>query len=334
MSYKYKVSVIIPVYNVQDTLEKCVNSAVKQDLEQQDYEIILINDGSTDRSLEIAEEMSKRYDNVSLISQENQGLSGARNTGLNYCSGEYVTFLDSDDAFALNQLGSIYKVCKENDLDVCRLKKCYINKDGKKIRCDTFKGVLLDHIYTGEEAYLFLVGSVCASFFKVSIIKDNKLEFYRGLTQEDVEFSTRFLTHVHKAMVLDKVLYYCLINYNSLSRDKSFDKQNRYVCDTAKVISLSKAYAQSDHVSDTYRKLITKRSNSAIIGVMINFMKKNTIPLEIVKNFINYSKELGVLPLKGGTLSFQSKLFMPIANNKKLYFFIYNLYKKYLRYKH
>ena len=98
-----KLSIIVPVYNVADYLPKCLDSLLVQDLSQNEYEIIVVNDGSTDNSGKIAEEYSKTYSNIILINQENQGLSGARNTGIQNAKGEYVQFVDSDDYLEPNR---------------------------------------------------------------------------------------------------------------------------------------------------------------------------------------------------------------------------------------
>ena len=97
-----KLSIIVPVYNVEKYIEKCLNSLCNPEIEK---EIIIVNDGSTDSSLKIVEEFKKNHDkeNIIIISQENKGLSEARNTGLRKAKGEYVSFIDSDD-FVNNKL--------------------------------------------------------------------------------------------------------------------------------------------------------------------------------------------------------------------------------------
>ena len=97
-----KISLIIPVYNVEQYLEKCLLSCLDQDLPQSDYEIIVVNDGSPDGSLAIAERIAATATNITVVSQENGGLSAARNTGLEIAKGKYVWFIDSDDTIKKN----------------------------------------------------------------------------------------------------------------------------------------------------------------------------------------------------------------------------------------
>ena len=99
------ISVIIPIYNTEKYLKDCINSVLKQTIN--DYEIILINDGSTDKSKEIAEQYCHDYDNISLINQSNKGQGAARNVGVVAAKGEYVYFLDSDDTIENN----LFEIC-------------------------------------------------------------------------------------------------------------------------------------------------------------------------------------------------------------------------------
>src|SRR5690606_23371492 len=91
------LSIIVPIYNVQDYLKTCIDSLFNQDLLISDYEVIAVNDGSTDASLAILESLKKTYNSINIITQNNQGLSGARNTGIKHAIGTYILFVDSDD---------------------------------------------------------------------------------------------------------------------------------------------------------------------------------------------------------------------------------------------
>ena len=110
-----KISVIIPVFNVELYLEECLDSVINQSLD--DLEIICVNDGSTDSSLSILEKYAKMDDRVKIISQENQGQGSARNKGLSIAKGECIYFIDSDDKIELDTLKDCYDCVKKNDLD-------------------------------------------------------------------------------------------------------------------------------------------------------------------------------------------------------------------------
>lgn len=108
-------SVIVPVYNVQQYLEQCIESVLRQSYTN--YEIILVDDGSTDGSTEICDRYVTNYPFVKVIHQENGGISAARNTGLDCATGKYVLFLDSDDFISSNALQSFYEVTAESGVE-------------------------------------------------------------------------------------------------------------------------------------------------------------------------------------------------------------------------
>ena len=111
-----RISVIIPVYNVEKYLGKCLSSLVEQTF--RDFEIIAVNDGSTDHSLEILRRFEENYDFITVIDQENKGISLSRNRGMDIARGEYLCFVDSDDFVAPCYLQRLYELCQENKADI------------------------------------------------------------------------------------------------------------------------------------------------------------------------------------------------------------------------
>lgn len=186
-----KLSVIIPVYNVEEYLEECLNSVCNQTLT--DIEIICVNDGATDNSGEILHTFAKKDKRIQVIEQENAGLSAARNTGLKYATGEYITFLDSDDWISLDYYETLYKSAKENDADIAVGNVLnYINA-AKMSFSHAFKYSFTDtkHIITEYQDKQMLLQScvVWHKLYKRSLIFDNRLQFYHGKMVEDFPFT-------------------------------------------------------------------------------------------------------------------------------------------------
>lgn len=113
-----KLSIIIPAYNSEKHIENCVKNIYNQKMNSNDYEIIIVNDGSKDKTKEIIVQLKKSYPNIVLINQSNQGSSVARNTGVNIASGEYIYFLDSDDYLANNTLSIVLQVASKRKPDI------------------------------------------------------------------------------------------------------------------------------------------------------------------------------------------------------------------------
>jgi len=199
-----KVSVIVPVYNVEKYLEKCLNSLVNQTLE--DIEIIVVNDGTKDNSQKIIDKYTKKYPKkVKGYIKENGGLSSARNYGLKYASGEYIAFVDSDDYVELDMYEKMYnKAISENfDIVACDLFYVY---DDKKV--EAFSNLNND-IFTQEEIKQSMINiypSAWNKIYKKDLFK-HKIYFKDRVWFEDVEFLYRLISKVNSIGVVHEKFY-------------------------------------------------------------------------------------------------------------------------------
>ena len=220
-----KVSLIIPVYNVEAFVEKCLTSCVKQDLPPKDYEIVVVNDGSTDNSLNIVERFSAGYNNIKIISQSNAGLSEARNVGLQNASGEYVWFVDSDDWILEDCLKEVTDLCTGRYLDMLQI--CAANMYGDKA-VRRFSYTNEESVFSGVEALKRGI-PFCAPFsiYRRAFLERHKLTFYPGIYHEDNEFTPRAYYLAERVSSLNKLLYFVFQNPNSITRtvnpQKAFD---------------------------------------------------------------------------------------------------------------
>ncbi len=188
-----KISIIIPVYNISDYIKRCIVSCLNQDVDPSEYEIIIVNDGSTDSSLAIIEPFAQHHPHVRLINQKNKGLSGARNTGLVYAKGDYIWFVDGDDWIKENSLQDLLAFTTRYAFDIIAFDAMIITKANqvqtrKKTQEDvlSFRGIdfLRDNVTEG----------VWNMLFSKRFLTNNKLEFVEGLIHEDADFNIRALT--------------------------------------------------------------------------------------------------------------------------------------------
>ena len=159
-----RLSIIVPVYNVENYLEKCLKSLLTQDIPINQYEIIIINDGSTDGSLAIAESYQNLYSNVRIFSQENKGLGGARNTGIKEAKGACLFFVDSDDYIQVNSLSALLNCFETEKLDVLRFNYIAVNESGnviQKKKNATHNIVFSNQIVEGETFLSEQLGWAC-----------------------------------------------------------------------------------------------------------------------------------------------------------------------------
>lgn len=216
-----KVSVIIPIYNVEKYLSECVESVINQTLKE--IEIILIDDGSTDTSPSICDKYQKKDSRIKVIHKSNGGLSNARNTGLKLAQGEYISFVDADDWIASEMLSKMYLKAKQehSDVTICNLS---IAKN-KKIKPTQYWPQINEHIIYKDEIYshLFLHPSyVVNKIYKRTFLEKNKLYFLQGYIYEDVPFSTQVLLLTnHISYCLDNFYFYRLERDDAITAKKS-----------------------------------------------------------------------------------------------------------------
>lgn len=217
-----KVSVIVPVYNVEKYLDKCLSSLVNQTLK--DIEIIVVNDGTKDNSQKIIDKYKKRYPKIikSYI-KENGGLSDARNYGLKYASGEYISFVDSDDYIDSNMLEEMYEKAVDGNFDIVMCDLNYIYETETKYCSCNIKSDLLSKQEI-KKNMINIYPTAWNKIYKKELIKD--FLFKKGVWYEDVEFMYRILPSTNSIGVINKPFYQYVQRDGAITstfNDKIFD---------------------------------------------------------------------------------------------------------------
>lgn len=227
---KPDVSIIVPCYNVEKYLVECLESLVTQSA-YADTEIICINDGSTDKTLDILQDFSLLHDRVNLISQSNKGLSEARNAGLRVASGEYVMFVDSDDTISERMVELGLNAFRTYNIDCVNFKmKAYPDFDADEKALSDIKGLndWLSNKYQGVQYFDFdkaytTNANVCNKMYRLSDIK-GKIEFVPNLLYEDIYFSWRMFFNTKVMYYTDEVQYNYRIRPNSIMTNTEKEK--------------------------------------------------------------------------------------------------------------
>lgn len=225
MSTFMKLSIIVPVYNAEKYLEGCIKSLFDQNIPQEDFEIILINDGSTDNSLSICNQLAKKHQNIRVFNQENQGQSVARNVGLRHAVGKYIYFIDSDDFLNSGYLNQFLNILEEEELDFLGF-QLYSTPQSYNPTNQTEplkKEVEGDSLYiVGEHNYY---NGSCWFIFERTIA-DN-LFFEDGRLCEDVIFTTQLLLRVKKGRVYKNPIYGYFTNNESTIKTKNPERSKK-----------------------------------------------------------------------------------------------------------
>lgn len=207
-----KFSIIIPVYNVERYLVQCLESIISQSI--QDYEVILVDDGSTDSSPSICDNYANRSNKFRVLHKKNEGVSVARNIGLSIASGEYVCFVDSDDWLEPNYLSTLDNVSGEADLIYFSFAQHCEDKFIAGFQLDKFKSIhrkeLENYIIHLNKNLLHInfYGYTWNKMFKRNIIENNGIRFVPGLSvSEDEIFTNDYLIHSHSLLALNNCIY-------------------------------------------------------------------------------------------------------------------------------
>ena len=216
-----KLSVVVPVYNVEKYIDRCLNSLVSQDLDN--YEIIIVNDGSKDNSQEIIDKYLNKYPSIiKAYIKENGGLSDARNYGILKASGEYITFLDSDDYLELNTYKKMLDIAYKGnyDLVVANLeyvwedhsKESFVKKGLNKICDNDIKNLFLSPLFSWNKLY------------KKALFDKLECKYPKGLWYEDIPVTLKFISSINSIAYYDHVGYYYLQRNSSILGSSYNDK--------------------------------------------------------------------------------------------------------------
>lgn len=210
------ISIIVPVYNVEKYLDKCINSILEQTYK--DFELILIDDGSTDTSGKICDDYSEKDNRIKAIHKENSGLSSARNMGIDMAKGDYIGFIDSDDYISEDMYESLYNDIKKYnaDISICSYKEIYDYQQPKNImyekNIEVYEGVnILEQLYRSDRVKFIVAWN---KLYKKDIF--NNLRYEEGKIHEDELIIHKILFKAKRVTYNSNEMYYYLQRYGSI----------------------------------------------------------------------------------------------------------------------
>ena len=211
MNINPQISIIVPVYNTASTLDFCISSIIKQDFK--DWELLLIDDGSTDDSLNICQRIESSDHRIKVFSQNNSGVSAARNKGLKEAKGKYICFIDADDYIEYNYLSSLYKY-KDYDLVICGYyvdlysNNITLKKQEKHIPTDLDLKLINDTSLLKELFFKGMINTNWNKLFKHHIIKEYNIQYKPYPINEDNIFMLEYLMHISSIYTIPQALYH------------------------------------------------------------------------------------------------------------------------------
>ena len=328
-------SIIIPVFNVEDFLDKCIQTAIDQT--HKNLEIILVDDGSTDSSGEKCDKWKLKDKRVYVFHKSNGGLSDARNFGLKKAHGEFILFIDSDDYIDSTMCEKLLRKMIEDDSHLCLCGINYVYENGKILHLNEInlknvnsKNILEYYTLSGKRIKNSeiitenIMGSVCRVLYRYSYIKNHLFEF--GMFCEDLIFNVSLIEHNTKISVIDEALYFYYQRQGSILHSFNVEKYKKRVNFSKKVISLLNGKVKENILSaykfQLYLVLLNELCVHGDKKLMSEFINSRFFKLLNTKtNYKNKQKNTKLLKYKIANFLAYHKLFL-------IYLFLIKILKK------
>lgn len=328
-----KLSILIPLYNKEKYVERCLNSLLEQDIAPKDYEIIIVDDGSKDSGPAIVQNYAENQKNIKLIRQQNQGPSAARNRCLEAASGEYLYFLDADDYLASNVLNTLVELCYQHNLEVLEFNTKQTTNDAvtdtisqnpEKVEVAVMEG--MDYVAKygfRNEAWRYFVSR--------KLLEDSGTKFIEGTLYEDAIFTASVFLEANRMAKVNLDIHRYVVVENSIVTSKDRTHNLKFV--NGMVYAVEHFYKlikglNTSHVN--YQKVVNKirgRQQAFVFALIIRTLKYRPLGFKELKRILGKLNTLESYPLdpkiggigEGAGKANQIYLaFVPIFNNKAL----------------
>ena len=319
------LSILIPVYNGEAYINRCLNSIVRQGGFNEEVEIVIINDGSKDNSLSILKEYETKYDNIRLISRENKGIGPTRNELLDNVSGNFFWFIDVDDYISTNSLSYIMPLLRNDEYDVLMLSYYWGNQErGRHVK------------YTGEytsglslTASGIYNNSLWTRVYRTSVVHNNDIRFENLSMGEDFDFIFRLIPLTGRVKCIDHELYYYMENPVSAVFNPNIEHRLNSSKDTMKC--LLRAKQMIDKIDDVNTQNVLSKPYSMFIKGYIHSILTYSFPESYKRKVFNKMRTLALF--KYAKFSNDLKMFLICAmlKNKKLTALLLYLDSVYMR---
>lgn len=319
-----KLSIIVPIYGVEQYLRKCVDSLLTQDILSSEYEIILVDDGSLDKCPQICDSYAAAHENIRVVHRENGGLSAARNSGIEVAQGEYLMFIDSDDYLQKNVLGALIEQMESQHLDVLRYNYYNVREDGSIFEPHKNAKPYFDYsseVVDGETFLSERLGYACyawAFVIKRNLIIDDRCIDYRclfteGIYFEDTDWTPRMLLKAKRVSSTERIVYNYLCREGSITLPDNPAKERKVLEDKIKLLYGFRERCNLVH-DQSWFVWQTAGTTMSVLGIL------STYPSKERKPYLNQLKSLNLFPLSTYRASGKVKLKILLANiSPKLY---------------
>lgn len=283
-----KLSIIVPVYNVQDYIRPCIESLFCQDLDEKSFEVIIVNDGTKDRSMEMIDDIVRCHNNISIVNQENQGLSMARNNGIALARGEYLLMPDSDDLLIEKTLKPLLDKALATKVDLLIAGHIVLNnKDIEGKHVNNLKDWSFSET-TGKKLFedTHHINNVWRTIYRKDFLIENHIEFIPGIFFEDVPFTNKCFLYANRCIKTDYLFYIYRKREASISASNNFNMRKAHdLC-----IAIAKTWELKNDKRITQDLL--KKLNDQVFVYFHNLLYRTLFTIEPTSNKVIILKNL------------------------------------------
>ena len=289
-----RLSIVVPIYKVETYLRKCIDSLLHQDLPEEEYEIILVDDGSPDGCGEICDRYAFQHANIKVVHRTNGGLSAARNSGIDVAQGNYVQFVDSDDYLESNVLKALIDKAETARLDVLRFNYQNVNEQYEVFEPNKVSKPFVDYCEEPCDGLTFLterLGFGCYAW--QFVVRRELLEGYRfkeGILFEDTEWTPRMLMRAIRVSSMDKIVYNYLQRIGSITKSIDEMKIKNTLANKMQLVDSMKEQMKGVPDKRWFEGMIAQIILSIIDDISIVFFDER-------KHLLREMKSKGVIPL-------------------------------------
>ncbi len=323
MTINKKISFVIPIYNVKQYLQECLLSIINQNITESQYEIICVDDGSTDTSRDIVDQICKDYTNIKVIHKMNGGLSSARNAGLEIALGEYIWFVDSDDFIANDCLYGIVKILEDIHPDILVVKSRSF-KDGFDTR------LFHNGIVSDDESTTKLKNMIWSKLIRRNIIVENRICFNIKMRYaEDSMFDSVISPYINHIYKYEKICYFYRLRTNSLTSTHVLSRINCQI-QAIKEFILASESKMIDYDNGMTRACI-------LLTSLLSSIAK--LPKNQEQTYMNQLRSEGIFPISvkfkyGPKIDYNGNYDQITSNKLKAFSFTEQGYKKFRKFKY
>lgn len=325
-----KLSVVIPLYNKEKYVERCLESLINQDILSNEYEIVIVDDGSKDSGATIVEKFAKKHNNINLIRQENQGPSAARNRGLEASNGKYIYFLDADDYLANNVFGTLLNLGEQNNLEILEFNtKHTTNAEAVDI---VSKGPKNPHVQVLDGmTYVSTHGfrnEAWRYFVSKNLLQNADIKFIEGTLYEDAIFTASLFLNTERMAKVNIDVHRYVVVENSIVTSKDRSHNLKFIHGMVNAIEhFHGLIKRLDSSHSCYSKVVNRlkaRQQSFVFALIIRTLKYRLLSFKELKEILTKLNKLDVYPINpkvGGIGNRKNRrifnmTFVPIFNNK------------------